>query len=78
MKKHTDIQELPPTILNELVEKIVAYQAEGTGKGRTQRLEIHYNFIGTLDMPEVACLPQSMMIDTGQGVAVEYITRKAG
>ncbi len=43
-----------------------------------QRLEIHYNFVGILDTPEVACLPQSVMIDTRQGVAVEYITRKAG
>ncbi|MFV0361927.1 MAG: hypothetical protein ACK5LL_02425, partial [Suipraeoptans sp.] len=40
-------------------------------------LEIHYNFIGTLDTPAVACLPSSIMIDTRQGVAVEYITRKA-
>ena len=78
VKKYTNIQELTPTILNELVEKIVVYQAEGTGKGRTQRLEIHYNFVGILDTPEVACLPQSVMIDTRQGVAVEYITRKAG
>jgi site-specific DNA recombinase len=78
VKKYTDIQELTPTILNELVEKIVVYPAEGTGKGRTQRFEIHYNYIGTLDPPEVACLPQSVMIDTRQGVAVEYIARKAG
>lgn len=71
VKKYTNIQELTPTILNELVEKIVVYQAEGTGKGRTQRLEIHYNFVGILDTPEVASLPQSVMIDTRQGVAVE-------
>ena len=71
----TDIQELTPTILNELVEKIVVYQAEGTGKGRTQRLEIHYIFVGIIDTPEVACRPLSVMIDTRQGVAVEYITR---
>ena len=63
---------------NELVEKIVVHQAGGTGKNRTQQLEIHYNCVGTLDTPEVACLPQSVMVDTRQGVAVEYITRKAG
>jgi site-specific DNA recombinase len=40
--------------------------------------EIHYNFIGTLDTLEVACLPQSVTVDTRKGVAVEYITRKAG
>ncbi len=76
VKRYTDIQELTLTILNELVEEIVVYQAEGVGKGRTQRLEVHYNFVGTLDTPEVACLPQSVTIDTRQGVAVEYITRK--
>ena len=32
VKKYTNIQELTPTILNELVEKIIVYQAEGTGR----------------------------------------------
>ena len=78
VKKYTNIEELTPTILNELVEKIVVHQAEGVGKGRTQRLDIYYNFIGTLDTPEVAALPASVTLDTRQGVAVEYIPRKAG
>lgn len=78
VKKYTDIQELTPLILNELVEKIVVHHAQGRGKNRTQQLDIHYNFIGILDTPQVACLPQSIMVDTRQGVAVEYIARKAG
>jgi hypothetical protein len=78
VKKYTDIQELTPTILNELVEKIVVHQAQGTGRNKTQQLEIHYNFVGVLDMPQVMVLPQSVTVDTRQGVAVEYITRKAG
>lgn len=78
VKKYTDIDELTPIILNELVEKIVVYQAQGVGKNKKQQIEIHYNFVGVLDMPEVAALPQSVTIDTRQGVAVEYITRKAG
>ena len=81
VRRYTEIEELTHAILNELVEKIVVHQAQGVGKNKTQRLEIHYNFIGTLDMPEVACLPQSVTIDTRQGVAVEYLTRnmqKAG
>ena len=78
VKKYTDIQELTPNVLNELVEKIVVHHGQGLGKSRTQQLDIYYNFIGKLDSPEVACLPQSITIDTRQGVAVEYITRKAG
>lgn len=56
VRKYTDIQELTPLVLNEMVEKIVVHQAQGTGKNRTQQLDIHYNFIGVLDMPEVASL----------------------
>ena len=78
VRKYTDIHELTPLVLNEMVEKIVVHHAQGTGKNRTQQLDIHYNFIGVLDMPEVASLPSSVTIDTRQGVAVEYITRKAG
>lgn len=78
VKKYTHIEALTPTILNELVEKIVVHQAKGVGKGRTQQLDIHYNFIGILDTPAVAALPSSVTLDTRQGVAVEYITRKAG
>ena len=44
-------RKLTPLILNELVEKIVVHQAQGVGKGRTQQLEIHYNFVNTLDTP---------------------------
>ena len=78
VKRYTEIAELTPEILNELVEKIVVHQAQGTGKNKTQELEIHYNFVGVLNMPDVAAVPSSVMVDTRQGVAVEYITRKAG
>lgn len=78
VRKYTEIQELTPIILNEFVEKIVVHQAQGVGKNRTQQLDIYYNFIGILDTPEIAALPSSVTIDTRQGVAVEYITRKAG
>ena len=78
VRKYTDIQRLTPTILNELVEKIVVHQAQGLGKNKTQQLDIYYSFIGILDTPEVAALPSSVTIDTRRGVAVEYITRKAG
>jgi len=69
---------LTPVIVNELIKKIAVHQAQGTGKNKTQRLDIYYNFVGVLDLPGIGALPQSVMIDTRQGVAVEYITRKAG
>jgi len=78
VKRYTDIEQLTPVIVNELIEKIAVHQAQGTGKNKTQRLDIYYNFVGVLDMPGIAALPQSVTVDTRQGVAVEYITRKAG
>ena len=74
--KYTEIKELTPTIANELIAKIVVHQAQGTGRSKTQQFEIYYNFVGVLDMPQVMALPQSVTMDTRQGVAVEYITRK--
>ena len=76
VRKYTDMTELDPFIVNELVEKIIVHQAHGTGKNRTQQLEIHYNFVGVLDVPEVEEVPNSVVVDTRQGVAVEYVTRK--
>ncbi|MCL2427430.1 MAG: DUF4368 domain-containing protein [Oscillospiraceae bacterium] len=75
VRKYTGMSELNPHIVNELVEKIVIHHANGRGKSRTQQLDIHYNFVGVLDFPEVEEVPNSVTIDTRQGVAVEYITR---
>ena len=33
-------------------------------------------FVGVLDVPEVEEVPSSVVVDTRQGVAVEYVTRK--
>lgn len=76
--KFMEMKTLTPTILHELVERIDVYQTQRTGKNRTQRLAIHYNFIGVLDMPEVEEYPDNVVLDSRQGVAVEYLVGKAG
>ena len=78
VRKFMEMKTLTPTILHELVERIDVYQTQGTGKNRTQRLVIHYNFIGVLDMPEVEEYPDNVVLDSRQGVAVEYLVGKAG
>ena len=78
LRRMTAFLQLTPVIVNALVEKIVVHQVQGVGKNKMQRLDIYYNFVGVLDMPGIGALPQSVTVDTRQGVAVEYITRKAG
>ena len=78
VRKFMEMKTLTPTILHELVERIDVYQTQGTGKNRTQRIVIHYNFIGILDMPEVEEYPDNVVLDSRQGVAIEYLVGKAG
>ena len=78
VRKFMEMKTLTPTILHELVERIDVYQTQGTGKNRTQRIVIHYNFIGVLDMPEVEEYPDNVVLDSRQGVADEYLVGKAG
>ncbi len=68
-----ETKTLTPTILHELVERIDVYQTQGRGKNRTQRIVIHYNFIGALDLPEVEEYPENVVLDSRQGVAIEYL-----
>ena len=69
IRKFMEMQTLTPIILRELIEKI---PVEGTGKNRTQRVIVHYRFIGTLDVPGVAPRPH-YILDSRQGVAIEYL-----
>ena len=48
--KYTDITELNAHILNELIERIVVYEKTVNPDGsKSQRVDIHYKFIGYID-----------------------------
>lgn len=68
----------PSTMLHELVERIDVYHIQGTGKNRTQRLVIHYKFVGVLDLPHSPVLPGNVVLNSRQGVEIEYLVGKAG
>ncbi|NLB81086.1 MAG: recombinase family protein [Clostridiaceae bacterium] len=61
IKKYTDITELNTHILNELIQKIVVYEKTNTPDGsKSQRVDIHYKFIGYVEMKEMFGLPMVM------------------
>ncbi len=37
-------------MFNELVDKIVVYEAEGAGKASTQKVDIYFNYVGQVDI----------------------------
>lgn len=52
-EKYENLLELTPSILRELIEKIVVHEPiHVNNRKRIQKLQIHYNFIGTIDIPE--------------------------
>ena len=72
VRSFMEMKTLNPVILRELIEKIEVFQIEGTGKNRTQRLVIHYRFVGCIDLPSI--VPKhTYKLDSRQGVAIEYL-----
>ena len=51
--KYVGIEELTPVILRELVDKIVVHEPVFDENGnRRQRIDIHYRFVGRVDIPD--------------------------
>ncbi|MDD2190438.1 MAG: DUF4368 domain-containing protein [Eubacteriales bacterium] len=61
IEKYTDITELNTHILYELIQKIVVYEKTDNPDGsKSQRVDIHYKFIGYVEMKEMFGLPMVM------------------
>lgn len=50
VRSYIEPEELTPEILRMFVEKIVIHEADKSSGHRVQRVEIHYNFVGQIDM----------------------------
>ena len=48
VREYTDIQGLTKTILNELIDKVVVFDAEKARGDRVQRIDIYYRFVGLI------------------------------
>jgi DNA invertase Pin-like site-specific DNA recombinase len=46
VRRYTEFTELTTPMLNEFVEKIVVHEADKSSGKRTQKVDIHFNFIG--------------------------------
>ena len=73
VRKFMQMETLTLALLNELIEKIKVHSIEGKGKNKTQRVVIHYNFVGYLEIPEDD--EPCFTADTRQGVAIGYIAK---
>ena len=73
VRKYTRARKLTPRMLNELIEKIEVFNAEKIDGVWEQRLRIHYNCVGTIEIPTALPLPiPEVSVNTRKGVVVNY------
>ena len=73
VRKYTRARKLTPRMLNELIEKIEVFNAEKIDGVWEQRLRIHYNCVGVIEIPELIPLPApEVSVNTRKSVVVNY------
>ncbi len=52
-KRYTDFDELTPSMLHDLIEKIIVHEGDKSSGHREQRIEIYYTFIGAAEGSQI-------------------------
>lgn len=73
IRKYMEMKTLTKQVLDELIDHIDVYEAQGTGKNKTQRLVIYYKFVGYMEFdPKQSHAKYT--VDVRDGVSVEYVS----
>ena len=71
VRKYTRADKLTSCMLNDLIEHIEVHQAEKVDGIHVQKLTIHYNCVGTIEIPGVLPLPEpDILIQTRKRAAL--------
>jgi len=60
VRKYTRVKKLTARMLNELIERIEVHQAGKVNGVHVQKLTIHYNCVGSIEIPGILPLPEPM------------------
>jgi DNA invertase Pin-like site-specific DNA recombinase len=78
VRKYTRAKKLTERMLVELIERIEVHQSEKVDGVHRQKLTIHYNCVGAIEIPDSLTMPEITM-QTRRGVTVAYAPlKKAG
>ena len=73
VRKYTRAKKLSERMLNELVERIEVHHAEKVDGEYRQKLTIHYNCVGSIEIPGIVPFPEpAIRLNTRKGVVVSY------
>jgi hypothetical protein len=53
VRKYTDIQQLSPSITNEFIDRIIVHEPEKARGNRIQQVDIIYNGVGMVELPQL-------------------------
>jgi hypothetical protein len=53
VRKYTDIQQLSPSITNEFIDRIIVHEPEKARGNRIQKVDIIYNGVGMVELPQL-------------------------
>ena len=51
VRKVIEMEALSAPLVRELIDHIDVYETQGKGKNKTQRVVIHYRFVGYIELP---------------------------
>ena len=71
VRKYTRAKKLTERMLGELIERIEVNQSEKVDGVHRQRLTVHYNCVGAIEIPETFSTP-NITVQTRKGVMVRY------
>ena len=73
VRRYTDAATITKRMVAELIDHIEVYHAEKQDGITNQRVVIHYNCIGALDVPDRRKIPEAdIIMETRKGVALSY------
>ncbi len=72
------MKTLTPTMLHELVERIDVYHIQGTGKKQTPAPCDPLQVCRRIGFAKSPVLPENVVLNSRQGVEIEYLVGKAG
>lgn len=73
VKRYTRINKLTPEILREFVDRIIVHHRERIDGVDVQKVEIIYNCVGAIEIPDIKEIPQQeIVLQTRKGVALSY------
>ena len=73
VKRYTRIKKLTPEILREFVDRIIVHHRERIDSVDVQKVEIIYNCVGAIEIPDIKEIPQQeIVLQTRKGVALSY------